>query len=358
MGVGIIPFWSFNEQTEALGLTYGRWIKGRRNISSNQIIWSDTGIDGWTASTAPFTNIYSMDFSPEQGLILAMQTGTNTYMTSTNSVTWTSRSMLSGMLNRGIKWCPSFGKWVANGLNSSNIGLIQTSDDGVNWTHALTYSAGHLSRAFEPGYDGTYYFVDKTPTASGSTVSIYYTSDGVNFFEGGTVDITTNNFQVPITSLQYVEGVGYYGQGFGVGSEGSPSFFSTSLTASTWTEVVRTTGVLRIGSTSRQPKGATAGMFVSAQFTGGFRSDPIQYSTDGLNWTTPSFPFSVGGPYDVEYSEELSLFIYANSYTNIYYSSQDGVIWTQRNNGFGTEYVSVVFCPGVRTTAYKGGADK
>lgn len=359
MSVGVIPFWSFNEEPTILGLTYGRWIKGRRNIGVNQIIWSDTGIDGWTSSVSPITGIFSMDFSPEQGLIMAQALGGSVYITSTNSVTWTSRSMLAGITSRGIKWCPSFGSnglWVANGYNSSSVGIIQTSADGINWTHAFTYSAAHISYALEAGYDGTYYFVDKTPRNSGLTVSVYYTDDGVNFYDGGPMNQSTANNQIPITSLQYVKGIGYYAGGFGQATQGTPTYFSSSLTAS-WTTVTRTGGPLRIGSAARQPKGATAGLFVSVQFTGGGLSNAAEYSFDGINWTTPTFPFQ-NGPYDVEYSEELGLFVYTNSFTGTYYSSEDGIIWTSRTNPFGTEYVSVLFCPGVRTTAYKQGADK
>jgi len=354
MSIGIVPFFSFNELVTApAGLTYGRWVVGRRRVTE-RIAYSDDALT-WSGVVVPTNEYYSLSFSEEQGLIAAVAGnlngggyGSNIIITSTNSVTWTTRNTLSGQNLRGIRWVSHLNLWVALGADSGGRGAVQTSPDTITWSNVWTFPTDYRSFVFEIGYDGEYVIFDLSHKNAGnrSDYGIVYSNDLVNFST-----LTIGSMADAPGNCRYQEGIGYLMTGFS-----SQAFFSATL-SSGWI-AYNNPGTYRIGGGMGKPTGATA-VFVNGLWSGAATTAPIQYSFNGTTWTSSTLPLAGYGTYDISFSYERNEFVAVNSNTSNYMTSPDGIIWTVRSNAlYGFDSLSVWFCAGVRTTAYKGGADK
>ena len=342
-----------------VGLTYGRFVQARRAGTNLRAIWSNDGI-GWNlASTPNSLNYYSSDFSPEQGLYVLSSFDANAanIISSTNGVTWTSRSKPTSGGLAGVKWCPGFGtagRWIINGIAN-----IFTSTDAITWTVAYTYSTNYRSFCAGPEYAvtpaGTYWIAGLGIPAGNGKIKVVHSTNGTTFTES---DVTTESIYYaddsrnirynPITNL-YLLTSGY--------PTTAMRFHISSTVSSGWDFYTQSVG-LPSGAQRLGLAGSTqsTARYVQSAYSGNNSTQAIAYSSLGTagSWTASTLP-SVQYLYGMGYAKEIQLFYQSSSNTNgSGYSSPDGITWTTRTDA--TECTTVTWGAGVRTNGYKQGA--
>jgi hypothetical protein len=344
-----ISFWNFTDLTPPEpGLTYGRFVAVRRSTGTNQrAAWSNDGIT-WNVATTPNSlNYYSIDFSPEQGLYVATSVDTNAsnIMTSTNSVTWTSRSKPNTNALSSVTWCGAWNKWLAVGLTN-----VYESSDGSTWTIAYTHS--RTSATFENSFANTPSgWVFATGIVTSGVNYILVSTDGISFTESnmntslwGSNDTKWIAYNSDLNRYIATSFQGDYIYESSTASSGWTGYFdNSSITANTLNKGYRIGGA--VGN----------GLFVSCLFSGANGANAIKYSSTGLtgSWTYSTITNQRQDLYDVEWAPEISTFFCCRT-TGNGYSSNNGITWTQRT--LGNEYVHVSWGAGVRTNGYKQGA--
>jgi hypothetical protein len=350
-----IAMWSFTEApAPEPGLTYGRFAGVRRAGTLQRAQWSNDGIT-WNIATTPNSlNYFSIDFSPEQGLWVALSAdiSSSNIMTSTNSVTWTSRSKPDTTSMFGVAWCKQFNKWIANGSTK-----IFTSSDGITWDIGFTFSdaSNFSSGTWEPLYaetpGGTYWACGVVSTSATQRVmKLCYTTNGSSFTESN-VSSETIWQAADAKSINYSPSLNRYvifNQ-----TTANRILTSTDLTSgwSWYTQSVAPAGALRIGAAWGD------NLFVSPMFSGANTTTPTQYSSLGTNgsWTASTFPNGAYSFYDVEYAPEIDTWFTSRTNAANGFSSTNGITWTQRTVS-GNDMTHVSWGPGVRTTGYKQGS--
>lgn len=326
------------------GLTYGRWVATRRNVP-NGIAWSNDGIT-WNNATVPtLTQLYSLDFNPNNGLYLAtsFETGTSNIISSTNGVTWTLRSKSGTSDAIGVKWCEPFGVWILQTAAG-----IQTSSSGTgSWTIRATYSSGFTSFCYNPDCanttaDGNIWvgtIFNSATTGSRRIIS----TNGTTFTE--VVNFTQSN--VSGNSVRYNSFLNRW-----LTTNQNPNtvanHFVLTATASTFSGFTVSHGFIgnRIGMDTNNVKNPR---FVSVGF-GAASTGTIISSNDGISWTASAI--TVGNQYCVRYSPEIDQWFAGGDTWQ--YTSADGYSWTLRT--VGTNVSNARFGAGVRTTGFKQGA--
>lgn len=357
MSVGIIPFFSFNEPIP-LGLTYGRWAVGRSGGSTTQRIqWSDDGIN-WTLATTPTSGFQfytaGLDFSPELGLYAACSndSGNTNIMTSTNSVTWTLRNKGDSNALISIKWCPAFGLWIAAGFNKTF-----SSPDGINWTTRYTYRTNYLTLTRKPYYDeveGIWATIITTNLTTGPIYSVW-TNDGINYNETQINSQTDWGRRYGFICLYRPEiGRAVVTPGAGAGGSLDRLLITDDITGTASTYYTPPGG----GNRNVYGGNSLGGLYqIGLQ---GFSTQPVWYSSTAENlasWTASTFPNANYLTFDIDYTDVLNQWVMTLQNSSTIFTSDDGIVWTSRTS-VGSDNESAVFGPGVRTTAYKEGADK
>lgn len=347
-----VAFYQSAESASA-GLTYGRFVGVRRADTNLRAAWSNDGITWNTATTPNSLNYYCVDFSPEQGLYVAtsIDASTSNIMSSTNGVTWTSRSKPDSLAVNSITWCVAFSKWIATGPTK-----FYVSPDGATWSIGYTISdTNYNSHAYESLFvnslTGPIWATplnDAPGVDTQRAMKIAYTTDGTTFTEtviNGEIIWYNNDGR----SINYLADQNRYlitNQ-----STVTKMLTATAIVASwsAYTQSVFPSGAIRFNPA------AGAKVFVSTNFSGGTTTTPIQYSSLGTNgsWTSSTFASAVYDFYDTEWSPEISLF-YAARVSGNGYTSPDGITWTLRTAPASITHVS--WGAGVRTTGYKQGS--
>lgn len=362
-------------------LNYGRWVMTRRNVVSNQgAQWSNDGIS-WNIATTPNSrDHYSCDFAPELGLYVAVSSfaATNNIMTSTNSVTWTSRSKSTNGTFGPVTWCPGYNKFIAqsNGGSSASTEInLWSSSDGINWTQVFTASgytfpsASSLGWFLQSAYAATPLgneFLSAYRRAAGGTSSnMIYTNNGTSF-----TTYSTSRFAGPVTNIAYNRTLNRWILNEAEGPTTTTNVFATSQTASSESSWLRYTKLRSpangltftlVANNDGRNGGTASTMNVTAYFSGANTTTPIRYSSTALNgsWTASTLPSAAYGFFHGAYSRALNQFVLARATSALStvqtYSSTNGITWTLRTTA-AAENVANVFGEGVRTTGYRAGA--
>jgi hypothetical protein len=172
-------------------------------VPTSYIFTSTNGIS-WTSRT-PSEAMWFQDISYGNGLFVAVaRFGTNRIMTSPDGITWTSRPTNINPTFSGVAY--GNGLWVAVSDTSPG-GTVFTSYDGFNWDEQAT--------AFSAN---TIHFAD-----SKFTIGNYYSTDGINW--------TSNS--IPFTPEGITYGNGYF---IAVNDTGT-NRIAYSTNAITWTAI-------------------------------------------------------------------------------------------------------------------------
>jgi hypothetical protein len=298
------------------GLAYGasRYVAiGANSTAGNNIITSGNGITNWTTLNAPGATL-DFAYNPTSGLIVAggalgsLKTSSNgfdwtdqnsllitntattltvipniqtlgygnnlyfygannsTYATSTNAITWTSRTGI------GSPQAVTYGNgiWVV-----ASVGAIRTSTNAITWTARTSNTSSTINSLIYE--NGLYVY------AGGGGV-LHTSTDGITW------TARTSNTTSTINSLTYGNGLYMYGANGGV--------LATSTDAITWT--------LRTSGTTSQIYRVVFGndVFVYSTLSGDLRT-----STDGITWTarTSNTTLNIN---NLLYASKQGIFIY------------------------------------------------
>lgn len=369
-------FFQTSETPVIPGLTavnYGRWVVTRRTTGVNQrAAWSNDGIT-WNLATTPNSlNYYFSSFSPELGLYVAgADAQTNTYMTSTNGVTWTSRSRPATGSCGPIEWCYGWNKFLAIQrceTPTTSFNIIE-SYDGINWTQIFTQS-GYATVAEGAAWiwdaefaltPNGYEYLCSYRISPGFTFSIaIYSNDGSTFTTYSMPLINSHTGFLYNTTLNLWMAWAAEGP---TTTTAQILISSTASSSSSWTRYTNQrapTGALVFGvATSNDGQNGNTyspPRTVITNLSGASTTTPIRYS-DTLqsgSWTNSTLPSAAYGFYDCAYSRALNQWLAVRTQTN-FYTSQNGSTWTLRTYP-GNEFVSGIFGEGVRTTGYRAGA--
>lgn len=143
---------------------------------------TDSGVTWTAAITNPFgatRTINALAYSPTLGLIIAATFSNNEYATSTDGTHWTTHAIAGGTnwSYQGAIWGKD--KFIMVGQNNStNVGIILYSTDGLTWTLANA-SIGAASNVRGLGYSTQ---LDRYVAANINLQEIYTSLDGITWF--------------------------------------------------------------------------------------------------------------------------------------------------------------------------------
>ena len=232
--------------------------------------------------------------------------GSGNIFTSTDAITWTSRTSGTTYSLNGITYGNSI--FLAVGGSGNSNGVILTSSDGVTWSAQSKSGGNHVYRATTFG-NSTFIIVGKNG-------KILKSSDGSNWTD------------VSISSRDLLDVT--YGNMFVAVSELSKLY--TSSDGSSWTTVDISSG----------PSGDVnyyGVAFGNNTYVAVGSSGKIYSSSDGSSWTSRSSGIT-GTLNDIAYGN--SVFVVVGSSGKIITSS-DGSSWTERTSGTSMDLDTITY---------------
>jgi hypothetical protein len=292
-----------NALSRPIELTAGIKFNSSLRITGGSTGGAYTNPNSWSLANLPIADLRDVAFG--NGVYVAV--GLGSFATSTDGITWTTRTNPGGILSfRRITF--GNGIFVTTAPGGSTSTSIYTSTDGITWTARTSPSAG---------YEGVF-FGNSLFVAFG--ISIVSTStDGITW----TSRTATGNWR---------------GCSFGAGRFVLVSATSTaaahSTDGATWT--VTTNGI----------NGASAAVtFANNIFVavGGGPSNYASSSTDGITWTARTAANALGWQ-DVEFGNGQFIAVASSGGTgNRIMSSTDGITWTARTSPANNQWSGLVY---------------
>ena len=319
------------------------WVAGaapNSASSTNKISWSSDGINwikGTITDNSNITNIYSVCFN---GTIwVAVGTGTNKLMTSTDGKTWTTSNAFNTFFTQAwsVAWNGTF--FLATGVRINTTGsAVAYSTNGTTWTgnggtllgsntNQGYYVYWNGSRWYICGYytSGVAIFKFATTTVSNGSSGWIGISNPSNFayasgygitYNGTTTTIATASIGVQTSPPQY---------GLGYSLTNPPTTFTTLTTLSQ-----------SFGAPIWSNYGP--GRFIVPGI-GTAGNTSIQFSQDGITWFNSTNSDSIFGnttsayPYKVAWNGTMYVAVAAGPYKVGY--SYDGDTWYGSSNALG-----------------------
>lgn len=258
---------------------------------SDRISYSTDGLN-WSHTTLPAERKYGAIIHGN-GLYLVFpfgynQAGNNTYLISTDLVTWTSSAFPANTFINVGTYAPD----KAEFLIVTATGVVYTSSDGVNWTLRANNSITYSSIIYQ---NGAYLGVRPSGYINRSTNAITWTQ----------VQLSTSNWR----------NVAYGGGLYAVCGYQSNAV-RTSTDGITWSAIITlpNTGYHRGIAYGN-------GRFVIVRED----SAEVKYSTDGVTWTSASTVLPFSGGMDIEFNGSVFCAVSGTGFGSAY--STDGVTW-------------------------------
>jgi len=249
---------------------------------TDRVMTSSDGIT-WTSRSVPDGEWYSVCWSPELSLFVAVSMyGTYWVMTSPDGINWTSRTAAANNIWQSVCWSPELSLFVAVGQSGTH--RVMTSSDGINW-------------------------VSKTAAANNSWFSVCWSPDLALFVA------------VAISGTYRV---------------------MTSPDGNTWTSILVPDGEWY--SVCWSPELL---LFVAVGYNSNSNvSQRVITSSDGINWTSRTAA-SNDNWQSVCWSPELSLFVAVGQTgtNNRVMTSPDGINWTSRTPAADNGWISICWSP-------------
>lgn len=256
--------------------------------------------NSWDLANLPTPSLSNVAFG--NGVYVAV--GSGSFATSTDGITWTTRTSPSGLNHNGITFGSGlFVTTVSNGITSTS---IYTSTDGITWTARTSPSTG---------YQGVF-FGNSLFVAFGSTI-VSTSTDG----------ITWTSRTAPSGAWS---GCSYGASKFVLVSNGTAAAYSTD--GATWT--LTSNGI----SGGSRAVAFGNGIFVAV---GGGGSNYASSSTDGITWTARSVD-SVSWQ-NVQFGNGQFIAVAASGTGNRIMSSADGITWTARTSPANNSWTGLVY---------------
>lgn len=303
--------------------------------------WSSTS-NAFNATTGSFSNAAvtwttrandmacrSIVWAPELRLFVGISSVNNGVLTSTDGITWTTRSITGSTGSQSVTWAPELSLFVSVGYSTNN---IRTSPDGITWTtRTNSLNSNWRSVAWSPQLR---LFVAVTISGTGS--GVITSPDGITW-TSRTTPGDNGWFQViwsPERSLFVAVGSTLAGT--------ANNRFMTSPDGINWT--LRGSPETSFYTCAWSAELST---FVALASNG-----ILATSSDGISWTSRT---SVVGNvwYGLIWAKELGLFVgVGGSGTgNRVITSPNGINWTTRSSAADNTWFSIAWAPEINTLA-------
>jgi hypothetical protein len=340
-------------------------------VSNDAVLWTSTDGITWDATYITTGTLQSIKWSNEQSLYVAGCSG-GRILTSTDLVTWTSRtSTLSGNVT-SIDYSPTQTLWVAVSAG----GGIATSPDGTTWTsrsitvNGLTIAPSRVNRVYWFSAISKWILLagDLTGNSTNQAPGIYTSTNGTTWTTLAQVgyfnQASHNNISVANSSTEAV-----------IGGPGGLIFRASDTERLRWKAIATglTTDIVSVcyggskfvavtaaGTTARSTDGITwtTGTVTSPSGTFNRIYPPlgdsnyraistagIWTSSDAITWTNVSSETNIKA---LAYSSSLGLYVYVST-AGALKSSTNGTVWTTRTSGFGATTISDVVWSSAKT---------
>lgn len=253
---------------------------------------------------------------------------TNNVITSTDGITWVTRTTNASFYPFGVGWSPTLGIWVVSGYGGGVVVGVWYSYNGISWT--VGTGAGTSVTYYDIAWNGTYFMI--APQANTQPI---YSTNGIAW-SNGTI----------ISAAQAVVAIGWINGTWVAGGTTSMFYLTTSgVPSGAWSTSASTPFSTRCWDI--KPNNGTLLVAV-----GQGTATTIAYSSTGITWTnvggvatagatsaTSQTTFTTAG-YDVCWATELGLWIAVGQGINRVLTSPDAINWTARDG------------PGIHTSVY------
>jgi hypothetical protein len=310
-----------------LGLTW----TGRGTTSFTTAGYGVAGPAAYNVSTTNLTNS------------LYIATGVNTFLKSTDGVTWT--SIAGTNLTTGYVSYWSGTMWIIGGINNINYGTNYSTyiDNVLTWTYRKTTVIDYMFGLYNNGS----LWVATGQSGNGIATSsdgITWVGRGYNFSSGESDVVWGNNTWVAVGSgdngnsiVTSTDGITWTGRGktifsiaaqkvawngslfVAVGSGGNTIAYSNN--GSSWT-----------GNNTIFTSGLSVAWNQNMWIALGSGGNTIAYSTDGITWSGSN---DISGN-KIYWSSNLNKWIISVTNSSTYYTSSDGISWSSNTLTSGT----------------------
>ncbi|NBU34502.1 hypothetical protein EBZ38_09815 [bacterium] len=289
---------------------------------------ANTAVTTWRTRTSADNQWYSVTWSPELGLFVAVaQLGTgNRVMTSPDGITWTTRASAADNNWSSVVWSPELGLFVAVAYSGTG-NRVMTSPNGITWTTRASAADNQwLSVTWSPELS---LFVAVANTGTGNRVMT-----SPNGFTWTTRASAADNNWLGVTWSPELSLF------VAVANTGTGNRVMTSSNGNTWTT--------RASAVDNNWLGVTwspeLSLFVAVAYSG--TGNRVMTSPDGITWTTRASAVD-NDWYSVTWSPELRLFVAVsvNGTGNRVMTSPNGITWTTRASAADNNWYSVIWSP-------------
>ena len=256
--------------------------------------------NSWNLANLSTSSLVDVAFG--NGVYVAV--GSGSFATSTDGITWTTRTNPSGLNHTKITF--GSGIFVTTATNGTASTSIYTSTDGITWTARTSPSTG---------YQGVF-FSNSLFVAFGSSI-VSTSTDGITWTSR--------------TAAGSWVGCSYGASKFVLVSNGTAAAYSADGT--TWT--VTTNG---IAGASRAVNFAND-IFVAV---GNGGTNYASSSTDGITWTARTAANSLSWQ-DVKFGNGQFIAVASSGTGNRIMSSTDGINWTARTSPADNSWTGLVY---------------
>jgi hypothetical protein len=276
------------------------------NTTSGSISF-DGGLT-WSSVTYSSLSVYGRKFNGSYWL--GVSSSNNTALKSSDGVSWTSYNVGTNFATAStacIAWSPALGLWVTGW----NDGTIYTSTDGQTWTSRTPANTGQRwgGCAWSPS-------LSKFVIVGLTSAVFNYSSDGITWYSSGISQGVVNGSHTDVI---------WTGSAFVVADNASTAVILRSTDGVNWVSIAVPTNNYWYLATNGSGTVVTSSDYATAVLT----------STDhGATWSSKSLPGSSGyrwGAGGVAYNGIK--FLAAAYDTTGWYTSTDGITWTQNVTG-------------------------
>jgi hypothetical protein len=289
--------------------------------NTSRVMTSPNGIN-WTGRTASDNSWFSVCWSPQLSLFVAVATGgTNRIMTSPNGTTWTTTAAPINNNWRSVCWAAELNTFVAvasEGGTASN--RVMISSDGITWVSAAAPNTNEWqSVCWSPQLSR---FVAVASAGGTASNRVMISSDGITWT--ATAAPNTNEWQSVCWSPQLSRFVAVASAG---GSASNRVMISSD--GITWTA----TAAPNTNEWTSICWSPELSLFCGLSSNGGTASDRIMTSSDGITWVARAAP-NTNFWTSICWSPELSLFCGVSAFGG---TSSNRVMTTSLNNVLPTQ---------------------